>query len=237
MNLVSIRILNAVIQALLVVMLLILLAFRNMKRFIIPLIIVLISIFWPIVPLSLQYSNCFYIMVIGSIAALVAPTNPRTNTTHYVLFTVIGAATSFFDLLTYPLVTLGAPLMIAVFRNASGLSNMIGSKVFLSVLRLSLCWALGYGGMWIAKWVIATIVLGRNVIADGLSNAAVRSGQADGSYTTLNVLQNNFSSLQDTGVLVPFCILLIASIIFVLTFDKKNGGGFLTCASPLSPLG
>ena len=211
MDLSSIRILNAVTQIILIAATISLLMLRHLKRFIIPYIIVLVAIFWPLVPLSMQYSNCFYVMSIGCIGILLAPGYLNRSIFPYAFFAAIGAITSYFDLLTYPLITLGIPLLTFIFRLFSEEAYASIADISKHVVILSFCWIIGYGGMWIAKWVLASIILGKDIVADAARSASIRTGQADHSATILGALGKNFGSLEKTGVGIPFLAVLVCS--------------------------
>ena len=66
------------------------------------------------------------------------------------LFLCIGGVTSYLDLLTYPLVALGAPLIL--FLSFRGTATMRSSMRY--ILTLSSFWVIGYAGMWAGKWVL-----------------------------------------------------------------------------------
>lgn len=59
---------------------------------------------------SLQYSPCFYIMMFALIAIFGFGKNMNDTHMNY-LFLAAGIATAYFDLLTYPLITLAVPLI------------------------------------------------------------------------------------------------------------------------------
>src|SRR5699024_5922954 len=63
-----------------------------------------------IVPMSLQFSSMFYIMFISMIVLLLYHEKIEENNLELYIFFVIGSITSFLDLLTVPLISLGIPL-------------------------------------------------------------------------------------------------------------------------------
>ena len=103
------------------------------------------------------------------------------------LFLIVGMLTSYFDLLTYPLLTLGIPLVswLAIYLSEKKVVNVY------SIIRFSLFWGLGYGGMWSFKWILGSIITGENLFANALNSVAERTS-GDVSNTTItfvNVLK------------------------------------------------
>ena len=78
-------------------------------------------------------------------------------------FLIVGILTSYFDFLTYPIVTLGIPLCCYFLLETDRLWNNIKRLTGFSV-----SWAIGYAGMWAAKWVIADLTLHTGTIKDAI---------------------------------------------------------------------
>ncbi len=126
------------------------------------------------VGMSMQYTWVFMIAMFFSVIILKKYQNRTLMKGTYSLFMIIGMMTSYFDFLTYPLFTLGLPLLFWVIcmresENAISLPAM--------AFKNSVCWGVGYIGMWIEKWVLCTIFTKENIIADGLHSILERSGQ------------------------------------------------------------
>jgi len=83
---------------------------------------------------------------------------------------VVGMVTSFMDLLTYPVVTLGLLLLIVLIAE-----NLSFSEALRRIIVCGFCWTLGYGIMWFAKWVLATLILKENVIQHAFNQVSYRS--------------------------------------------------------------
>ena len=70
-----------------------------------------------------------------------------------VFFLLTGMATSYFDFLTYPVASLGMPLIVGLLLHRDETARTrLGRMV-----RGGLCWALGYAGMWAGKWALALL--------------------------------------------------------------------------------
>ncbi len=96
---------------------------------------------------SLQNSRMFHLMALFSIAVLCLR-SIRRNVVPF--FLLAGICTSFFDFLTYPVITFGVPatLMVLVDED-SGLKDLTAAVI---------AWAAGYALMWSAKWGLCTIL-------------------------------------------------------------------------------
>lgn len=94
-----------------------------------------------------------------------------------ILFLIVGGITTYFDLLTYPLLTLGMPLILWVFFNADFFVGDMQKSLRLirNIFQLSLFWVTGYGGVWTMKWLIGIIITGKNFFKDAISQMEVRT--------------------------------------------------------------
>lgn len=125
------------------------------------------------------------------------------------LFCTYGLLTSYFDFLTYPVVSLGLPLLTYVaLRLRAGHDKHLRSLTLTSV-----SWAFGYFGMWALKWVYGSFALGRELFSEALYNAQRRSsGNVDGmenGITYINLLKVNVVYISVIAFLVVAVILLV----------------------------
>lgn len=130
-------------------------------------------------------------------------------------FLCIGILTSYFDFLTYPIVTLGLPLGIW-FLSAEREGIVASIK---RIVGYSFCWAVGYAGMWASKWVIADLTLQTGTIRDAVWNVIGRTESIggrprfNGGFYVLSLnLQEYGSSIYPimAGILL---VLAVASIV------------------------
>lgn len=91
---------------------------------------------------SIQFFGVFNISILGSIYLLYVN---NKNDFHPIYFFIIGAVTSFIDLLTAPLVTLSIPLIISTIYNRRKIKAIFISCIF---------WTLGYLSLWMSKWLL-----------------------------------------------------------------------------------
>jgi len=120
----------------------------------------LLIINFQVVPHCMQFSCCFYIAMIAMI--VIMQFDKLTDRKHNVLclFFVIGALTSFFDLLTTPTLTLSLPLAIFLLKN-----DKRQNKV-KELISSSLCWGSGYVLLWASKWGAEYMLTGISIFEE-----------------------------------------------------------------------
>jgi hypothetical protein len=165
------------------------------------------------VPLSIQFSSVFYIMLLGVILILHISDKLNANKLLIYIFFIIGCLTSFFDLLTAPLLTLGIPLIFAIMiTNKKGNGNN-----YIVLIQNTILWILGYALTWSTKWIIATKLLKRDVIHDALSTLLFRVGLTQ-KISPIVTLYRNIVSM----VNVPNIIIVLLLIFLLIKFRDKN---------------
>lgn len=166
------------------------------------------------VMLCLDYSACFYIYAIST---LVLMHSRKVRQQYVYFFLVVGMITSYMDFLTWPLITLGIPLTVFVLSSAEE------EKKIGKIIAGSISWGFGYAVFWGMKWIIASVVLGENVIGDALSEVSLRSSSYGGdnmekTISYLEVLKRNFSALGKK----TFVLLALAMGIYLFSLMYKN---------------
>ncbi|MDO4680721.1 MAG: hypothetical protein Q4A55_05665 [Aerococcus sp.] len=144
-------------------------------------------------PLSLQFSHVFLIGMLFNWYLLTRPDNYFTQRRYFLDFFIVGALVNFIDLLTVPLVPLGMSLVtLLAMRNQTQLSLKDDLSLLLGV---GFSFGLGYGLTWVAKWVIASVILQRNVVKDAIEQIFFRTGGAyhEQTITYPMVLTQNLS--------------------------------------------
>lgn len=215
----QIRSLNMIVQFGLFSFLCMMFARNNRSLMIIP-----TAFFWlflnPVTTiLSMQFSGMVILVFIQLILFQVF--EEKYNQSPFLLllhFLIFGALTSFIDLLTYPLVTLGVPLL---FHLVTQSYESVKSSL-QTVLKCGFTWGIGYAGMWIGKWIVGSIVtMDFGVLGHGIYSMRVRGGNAvDGAKVTFFEVLDRVFKATNTDVLC-FAIFLMAFIILI-RFVKKE---------------
>ncbi|MCM1124142.1 MAG: hypothetical protein NC416_16295 [Eubacterium sp.] len=195
---------------------------RQLTCFIPAVAAAMMCIEFPIIGMSMQYSWVFIIAISFSIIILKGRL-PVNADWYDMLFLVIGMMTSYFDFLTYPLFTLGFPLLVLVISRSDETENHTNFTVIS--IKKSVYWSIGYIGMWVQKWILCTIFTGENLVADGLQAILNRTGRnVDGKQIGyIETLWENIKLLcKYPYVLAVF----IAAVLIFFTCRKKGEGIF-----------
>lgn len=173
-----------------------------------------------IVPMSIQYSAIFIITLLAVIIVNLLHKKQKAKFIPY-LFFIIGGLTTFFDLLTAPLLTLGIPLIIEVLLRSREESLSI-KKAFLEIIKLSILWAIAYGTIFFAKWVIASLIMQKDLITVAINQILFRTnGSEEYPATKIGAIVENFTYLYN-NVLLACGIVTIIGWIIALIKTRKN---------------
>lgn len=211
----SIRSLNMVCQLAAMFVLFALLIKNKREELCLPLFVMYVLLSPITLFYSLQYSPVFYATVLTCII-LVWKHNKLDTMNRCIIFALDGIFVAYFDLLTYPLVALGVPLILYLSLESNKESSIKQNLFWL--LAFSASWLIGYAGMWASKWVIANVLTEENVISSAISAANTRisrssSGtEADTDYTLASVV---LSSAEELWSASNLAIIAVAVIIFI----------------------
>ena len=135
-----------------------------------------------VIPLSIQFSIIFYVTHIAAIVLLKRYYQIMDRKRMLLFFQLIGMTASFFDLLTYPVASLGVPLVCLLILEHD---REFWHKI-KNIISLSISWGFGYGAMWAGKWMLSTVILQDNVILNALEQISMRSSHVqDGEQITM----------------------------------------------------
>lgn len=165
---------------------------------------------------SLQFSGVFLIAIYASIYLL--QTAKKTHNPFFIFF-IVGGITSFIDLLTAPLITLG--MMLIVYRSLykSNLKDVVFYCIF---------WALGYLSLWFTKWLLVEVFISAGAIQNSFNQIVNRTvSEPDPNFTHINTLKLNIFQLigYDKSNKIFVLGAAIVTAVFVLryvSFDKKR---------------
>lgn len=169
---------------------------------------------------SMQFSPCFYLMLLASMA-LVGLRAYLNDTGRNYLFLLVGILTAFFDLLTYPFVTLGIPLITYLAIDRECMENW--KKSIRDIVFYSVSWGIGYVGMWGAKWIAASVLTDENVIMDAVNQVKFRSGHYEQGRSFLTTLKLNFDACNMKSIWVVLIALTVFLLACVILNFRRNG--------------
>lgn len=205
----QIRLLNTFVQTILLMFILYLMIKKNLLRNIYDFVVSLFLIFPFILGMSLQYSSVYYIFLISLI--LMLKYNDKLKDKYIYFFLVIGILTSYFDLLTFPILALGMPIIFNYMlnRKEKTIDNI------LDILKYSIFWSIGYFGMWCGKWMVGSLLCEDNFFELAFAAAKYRSSSDIGR---INTVIKNIKVYINIGYL----IILLPSICYHSYLIFKN---------------
>lgn len=200
----EIRMMNMIVQGSMVIALFYLIRKKLGERYQLP-VMVMLAVLNPVVlPLSLQFSWVYYISLGGAIW-LLSMDNPFAVKKYVLLFLIIGMLTSYLDLLTYPLITLGLPVVLLVLLDC----NSGGIQRTIRMMESAFVWGIGYAVMWMGKWLFAWLLGGDDIWKDAIAEVLLRTSMAGDQKEMITfgmVLERNFQ------VLLKWPYLLLAAL-------------------------
>ena len=130
-------------------------------------------------------------------------------------YLVVGALTVYLDFLDTPIITLGLPMCVQVYLGRESVTRRSLPRVLLLVLAFSACWAVGYAGLMVTKWVLSTLVTGFDFVHDGLASAVYRSGSSAGAQSIgrLAAARRNVGLLAHRWVAVALTAVIVAALV------------------------
>ncbi|EAO5492263.1 hypothetical protein E0V05_08640 [Salmonella enterica subsp. enterica serovar Hvittingfoss] len=164
--------------------------------------------------LSLQISNMFIVMMLFIIficrnkTALIC-----SNNIIPLYFFILGSVINFIDLLTAPVASLSIPLIIIILFLYEGKATFISS--IKTTILSSISWGLGYGLTWVAKWLIASVILGQNVFLNAIQSMFFRTvGNENYPIHRIDTILNNFTTMfYSEYMLIALGVVLLMAII------------------------
>ena len=143
-------------------------------------------------------------------------------------FVMDGIILAFLDFLTYPPVAFVVPLcFVLVFSEQDLLYNLLAS------IRYGIAFLLGYAGMWVSKWILASLFTDENVIAEGIESVLHRTGKGAMSDvdSAFNVeispaaaMRENLHAFGTRPVRIMVFLLLCAAVVLVIYMIRRKAG-------------
>ena len=184
-------------------------------------IIVLMMAYSFLAPMCMQFMPGYMISLIGIVVMLKFKDNFSMV---YLLFFAAGSAISFFDFLTFPLLTLGLPLAVLFFAREKTMERTALKKI-LDIIINSIMWGLGYFLTWIAKWTLATLITGNNIFSDASREATYRMiGNENWPLNRIVAYGANILQFATLGnAIISLIIIVVLTVLIVIGRRKfKN---------------
>lgn len=124
--------------------------------------VIMVSVWF--VPFCLEYTWTFLCMLTASVTGVQLVLKGRRNL-FGVFFLITGIVTVYLDFLSTETLTLVIPLLLVLrAMEKHGGNSGEGGNPWILALKSSALWAIGYAGMWVSKWLLASAVLYKNVM-------------------------------------------------------------------------
>lgn len=188
----QIRYLIGFVQFALLISVIYLMAKNKKDKHILPFIAAYMFLNPAALSLSLQYLPISVLTMVQMLAVLKCEEKYKESWERWIYhFFIIGALVSYFDFLTYPLLSLGIPMCYLLVENRKNLKEDI-----LRFIGSCMAWGAGYASMWGSKWVLGTLITDENMIMDALGNVLLRVGavETEATYSVLDVIRKNLGA-------------------------------------------
>ena len=174
-----------------------------------------------IVPMSMQFSSIYYVTMISIVLLTMFSKKIMKKDLMYVYFFLIGAFTSFFDLLTAPIMTLGFSLVVYTYLELK--DNGIGKNT-VEIISKSFSWSMGYLMTWSGKWVIAQFITKKEIIKDALAQILSRTSSRinEVEISKVEAITKNLAKyINGVNIKLILALIVITLILFII-MKKKN---------------
>ena len=136
-----------------------------------------------------------------------------------IYFFIVGSVSSFIDLLTAPVVTLGLTTITYFLLLQTREEKADLKKYILDMLNIGISWVLGYAITWGFKWLIVQVFFNRPIITQAITQVAFRSNL---KRSVLNVIIENFKFLSNPTIIFTGALCLIYLIVITIKNAKQQ---------------
>lgn len=216
----QIRILNGALQLLLMCALAHLVWQKKGMRYAVLMLTSFVLLMPQALAVSFQFSWVFYVGALGCLVLIRKPDYWGESSRYIYLFTVLGMLSSYFDLLTYPLVTWGIPVIWWFLTEKAPTGK---GRYLERCVASGISWAVGYVGIWAMKWLLGSVITGENVIADAVGKVQEHAASAEGSsFTLFNRLEAAYTNWKHYEYPV-YMLILIGWLVWLVVQSFRKG--------------
>lgn len=210
----SIKVLNLLLQLLLVFGIIKLMIKNGIEKYILPFIISLFLIHPATIGLSFQYSAMYNLLLLSILFMLKFKDKLLEKNRFMYFFLVIGMLTSFFDFLTYPAVIFGVPIVFYLLLE----DKKSFKEKLLKILLYGVLWCIGYVGMWFSKWAITSIILQKDAISEALNIIFFRTSTE--KFTRFDAIMKNIGIYKKRSYVTIFGLIFIYYLVRIIKNRK-----------------
>lgn len=215
----EVRILNGACQLLLLAALAYLIGRSKGFKYVLMLVTSYLLLSPVAVSMGLHFSGVFLIAYGSTLVMLLKRDFWGQRFRYVYFFLAAGMLTSYFDLLTYPLLAWGMP---AVWMLVTDETVRREFEWIRCVVLSGVAWIVGYAVMWVAKWGIASLVLGTNVFESAINEVLLRSGASEGAAREGDRWRAVYANWKHYGYKV-FALILVIWLIGWFVVSVRRG--------------
>lgn len=187
----------------------------------------------PALGLCLQYAPVSLIALLACSLLLALKPALSRSVGLPVFFALIGLFVNYFDLLTFPVVSLSFPLILLIALETKTTISFGG--LMREALLCCVGWALGYACMWLLKWGLNFLVLGQDGIAAVGDQISLRLSAGGESHSRLDILLRSIRIVTDKTAyrVILLAVLALLLALFIRRRPRRFDGRALLLLLPL----
>lgn len=193
---------------------------QGLKKYI-PWFAITIALLNPLaIPLSFQFSTVTYIALLSVIFVLKKENWAREKS--FFFFMIIGILTAYFDFFTFPLVGLYFPMIFLLIKENEW------KKATKMVVINSIAWIVGYVGMWASKWLVGSLLTGKNILVDAILRANDYANPNEADVSRLEIILKNVLVLVKWPIIIVGVIVAVRILWHILgAVREKQSNGYI----------
>lgn len=169
---------------------------------------------------AIQYAPVFIITLLSVIAVCKLSDMEKYHKYLPFVFMASGTLTVIFDLLTFPLMTLGLPLVVALLIELKSEKKIDYKTRIKKSFFYCVIWGISYAMTNLIKWIIASIVLGRNEITPAIEQFFFRANAGEGEKLPIGSMYG--SNIMEYFSKIALIILAICIVVWIILAIKKR---------------
>ena len=177
----------------------------------------------PALGLCLQYAPVSLIALLACSLLLALKPALSRSVGLPVFFALIGLFVNYFDLLTFPVVSLSFPLILLIALETK--TTISFGSLMREALLCCVGWALGYACMWMLKWGLNFLVLGQDGIAAVGDQISLRLSAGGDSHSRLDILLRSIRIVTDKTAyrVILLAVLALLLALFIRRRPRRFG--------------
>lgn len=212
----DLRMLMCTAQVLLFALIVVLLCRRGMPELVVPFAAAVLTLSPMGTMLSLQYFSVYAVAMLGMLAVLCLDAQLCRGARYIELFVLLGMLTSYLDFLTYPLATLGLPLLLVLYRHTGG------RGLLRFAAAAAAAWVVGYLGFWALKWAAGSLLAQENLFMSAVYRVGYQTSTTYIGTNRWQVIAENLAAVCRPGYALLYTGSALACALPVL---RRRGGG------------